>query len=171
MEDNKTKNEKWKKILLIIAAIFQILQIMEVLLSVVFRKNILFGEELFWGKNVDKNEYISIIPFRAISSSILYLIMFFICCFLLTKKDNSNNSIIKEIITIVLTMPIYYILNRVLESGFMIFYTSNFTKYSLNYSLDAYISVVQNLFLYCSFSILAIVAAILIGKKKSKSDR
>lgn len=145
----------------------QTLQIITTILSVVFQKDILFGI----GDNKNDNDFI--VPFNAISNTIMCSVIFFICYFILIKKDKSSTSIKKEVIAIILSMPIYYILKSILNNHIDSMYTYNFiteiystSKYGAIVYLETYISLFQNISIFCSFSILAIIAVISIGEKK-----
>ena len=171
MEDNKTKNEKWKKVLLTIALVLQVLQVIATILAIVYQKDILLGIG-----NKNNNEFI--IPFKAISTTILSLVIFCICYFLLIKKDRDNNSMTKEIITIILSIPVYYLSNIILKIFINKTYADNYAnrvfselRYGLILALEKYTSLIQSVFIFSSLIILAIAAAISIGKRKSKSDR
>lgn len=165
-ESQMKKSEKWKKVLLIIALILQILQIVVTILLTVFQKNVLIG---IGSKN--NNEFI--MPFNAVYNAVLSSVIFFICCFLLIGKDKGNKTTTKEIVTIILCIPIYFILSMMLNIFLNKSYADNYIakiysteKYALIVALERYIALVQKPLTYGSLITMAVTAAISIGKKK-----
>ncbi len=166
---NVVENEKWKKTLLKIALIFQSLRIATVILVITLQQPI---SRFIWKEWY--RDYGIFIPIESVLTLILSIIVFFIC-YKLLKNSNEGTHIKKEIVSIVLIFPVYNIINgflisvgNVLQRNIIIteYYTAK-NAYTLSYIsfINKIISQLQQYVFGYGLILLAIVAAISIGKK------
>lgn len=170
MKNEDIKMEKWKKILLTIALVFQCLRIVVYFLVTIFQKGI------FDMLNYSNYANVYGIPIQTGIQLIISTIIFFIAFFLIKRNDN-NTKITKEVISIVLLLPVVTILNFVstviyayfINNYYLVNYVDKY-DYSSGVYLDSIISTISVVFSY-SIIILAIVSSIMIGKKISEKRK
>lgn len=163
------KNQKWKDVLLRIALILQCVKIAVAMLILFFQKTILtwLTSGMFFQYSRDCN---FLIPINSIVELIISTIVFAIC-YALIKWDRDDLHIGKEVLSIVLLMPVYSFLNTILlgitSSGRII--SDNYAFYFTTILENIYTAALH-IFKY-SLILLAIVAAVSIGQKIKNTNK